>query len=105
MAKFLNASQRSPAPMMLSTPFRVLVSIAFLISSARAQTTAASVSGTVTDPAGALVAQARVAARNIATGVVSNTVTNDSGVYVFGTLQPGTYQISVEHPGFQKYVV
>jgi hypothetical protein len=84
---------------------RVLLALAFLSGSAQAQTTAASVSGTVTDPAGGLVAQAKVMARNIATGVVSNVLTNDSGVYVFGTLQPGTYQISVEHPGFQKYVL
>lgn len=70
-----------------------------------AQTTGASVSGTVTDPTGAVVVGARIDARNTGTGVTSATLANDAGVYVFGTLQPGVYQFTVEHPGFQKYVV
>src|SRR5260370_42451054 len=79
---------------------------AFLLSHlALGQSTDATVAGNVTDPTGAPVASARVSARNINTGVVAQTHANEAGVYVFGALQPGTYQITAEHTGFQKYVV
>src|SRR5262249_22627982 len=65
----------------------------------------ASVSGTVTDPGGAVVPHAHVAAHNTSTGVTSATETNAAGVYVFGALQAGTYQFTAEQSGFQKYVV
>src|SRR5690242_13216253 len=65
----------------------------------------AQVSGTVTDPAGAVVAAAAVTARNVDTGVVSPTITNGIGVYVFASLAPGRYAFSAEHPGFRKQVV
>lgn len=69
--------------------------------SASAQTDA-TVSGTVTDPSGAHVVNASVAADNTATGVSTTTQTNESGIYVFPALPPGTYRISAQHPGFRK---
>src|SRR5579862_2403614 len=65
----------------------------------------ASVSGTVTDPSGAQVAEAAVSATNIATGVVTNGTSNSIGLFVFPTLPPGQYSFSAEHPGFRKAVV
>lgn len=69
------------------------------------QSADATISGIVSDPSGAGVAGATVVARNTRTGVVAETKANGSGVYVFPALQPGAYQISAEHTGFQKYVV
>jgi hypothetical protein len=65
----------------------------------------AQVSGTVTDPAGAVVAGAVVSARNLETGVVSPTVANGIGLYVFPSLPPGRYSFSAEHPGFRRVIV
>ena len=63
-----------------------------------------SISGTVTDPSGAVVPNTAVTAKNVATGVVSHATANNGGVYNFPTLQPGPYQITGEATGFQKAV-
>jgi len=58
--------------------------------------------GTVTDTSGANVAGAKVSATEAATGAIHQSETNDSGNYTFPDMQPGTYSISVESPGFKK---
>src|SRR5438067_343158 len=60
------------------------------------------ITGTVTDPQGAAIANAKVTITNEATGVVSETVTTDTGSYTRPALNPGTYTVSAESPGFQK---
>ena len=60
--------------------------------------------GTVTDSSGATVAQAKVTITETKTGLSRNMETNDSGNYSFPTLDPGTYRVSVEHPGFRTAV-
>src|SRR5688572_3019258 len=66
-----------------------------------AQTTNATVGGTVSDSTGALIPGVEITATNTATGIVSNTVSNESGAYNFPSLQTGTYTISAALPGFQ----
>jgi hypothetical protein len=61
----------------------------------------ASVGGTVSDPSGALIPKVNVTARNVSTGIVSNTVTNETGAYQFPSLQPGSYTLSAASAGFQ----
>ena len=61
----------------------------------------ASVGGTVSDPSGALIPKVNVSARNVNTGIVSNTVTNETGAYQFPSLQPGAYTVSATAAGFQ----
>src|SRR5215471_2221628 len=63
-----------------------------------------SVSGTVTDPNGAMIAGARITATQPDTGRSYSTVTTDAGLYVLPTLPVGKYSITVEHPGFKKHV-
>ncbi|HWC17611.1 MAG TPA: carboxypeptidase regulatory-like domain-containing protein, partial [Terriglobales bacterium] len=75
-----------------------------LASSINAQTTGASVSGTVTDPSGAIIPGATVSATNSATGISQATVTNTSGAYNIPNLQPGTYQVTVNAQGFPQYI-
>lgn len=64
--------------------------------------TAAGLTGSVTDPSGAAIASVRVTFRNEATGVVSQYATTSNGVYN-ASLAVGTYQITVEAPGFEKF--
>ncbi len=66
----------------------------------RAQVPVASIGGIVTDPKDAVVANARVAAINVAQGFSRETVTNTSGVYVLSDLPTGTYNLRIEQSGF-----
>lgn len=68
------------------------------------QTTNATVSGTLTDPGGAVVPRAEVHAENIRTGIVLTTTATEAGVYQFPSVQPGAYRLTAEAPGFRKHV-
>src|SRR5262245_30845255 len=61
----------------------------------------ATVGGTVSDSTGALIPGVTVSATNVGTGIVNSAVSNESGAYNFASLQPGTYKITAELPGFQ----
>ncbi|MCC6366708.1 MAG: TonB-dependent receptor [Bryobacterales bacterium] len=74
----------------------------FLAVNGFAQQNTGSIGGTVTDPNGASVPGAQVAAKNDATGLNIETVTNDAGLYVFPSLQAGQYTITVEKTGFKR---
>jgi hypothetical protein len=58
--------------------------------------------GTLTDPSGAVVPNAKVTATETGTGVARVTQTNASGNYVFPDLPPGTYNVVAEASGFKK---
>jgi Carboxypeptidase regulatory-like domain/TonB dependent receptor len=58
--------------------------------------------GTVTDPQGAVVAGAKVTATNVATNLANDTQTNGDGLYRFPTLPVGVYKIVVEATGFRS---
>ena len=66
---------------------------------ARAQT--ASISGTVTDTTAAVVPQAKITARNLATNASRSTATDGSGSYRITSLVPGVYDVHVERAGFK----
>ena len=87
-----------------SVSWGLLVAIVFSVY-AMAQTTNATLGGTVADPSGALIPGVTVTATNTATGIVNTAITNESGVYQFASLQTGTYKVSAELPGFQTQVV
>ena len=69
-----------------------------------AQFTNGSVSGRVTDPGKAVIADAKVAAVNVGTNVRYEGATNGSGEYYLTNLLPGNYRIEVEKTGFQKLI-
>jgi Cna protein B-type domain./TonB-dependent Receptor Plug Domain. len=71
--------------------------------SAMAQSDSSAVSGTVTDPSGALVSNAKVILRNEGTGVENTVTSNGSGQYTVPNVRPGTYTVTVEAAGFQTY--
>ena len=66
------------------------------------QADTAALSGRVTDPSGAVIPAAEVMLTNTATGVSSQTRTNDAGIYSFPSLPPGTYRLTVRAKGFQQ---
>ena len=70
------------------------------VAMAWAQTETGQITGTVMDPTGAVVPNAKVTLRGTATGFTRDGATNASGSYTFTNLLPGSYQITVSAPGF-----
>ena len=66
-----------------------------------AQQITATVTGTVSDPAGAVIPGATVTITSIDTGLVKNTTTGDNGNYTIPFLAPGSYNIAVSKTGFE----
>jgi hypothetical protein len=67
-----------------------------------AQSTTGTVVGTVKDPQGAAVTGAVVNLTNTGTNAKHSTMTSDSGGYQFVNLEVGSYQLTVDAPGFRK---
>ena len=74
----------------------------FLPAPSRSQTITGSVNGTITDPAGAVIAGATVTATNVATNIATAVRTNGSGVYDIRFLQVGQYTLTIVAPGFAQ---
>ena len=70
----------------------------------RAQSTNGSISGRVTDPSKAVIADTKVAAISAGTNVRNEGATNDSGEYYLTNLPPGSYRVEIEKTGFQKLI-
>lgn len=74
-------------------------------NSANAQVTGqGSISGTVTDPSGAVIVGAHVTVTDSATNVSQNSDTNSTGYFEADNLNPSVYRISVAAPGFADLV-
>src|SRR5215471_10259872 len=69
-----------------------------------AQTSNATLGGTVSDASGALIPGVMVTATNTGTGIVTSVLSNESGSYQFASLQTGTYKVSPELSGFQTQI-
>jgi len=80
-----------------------LVGAALFVVAAFAQTDRGSITGTVTDPVGAVVANANVVAVESATHAQYTTATTGSGNYTLAEMPAGVYSVSVEVPGFKKF--
>src|SRR5215470_11585073 len=59
------------------------------------------VNGTVTDPSGAAITNAKVSATQTATGVARTTQSVGAGIYTFSSLPPGVYEVQIEAAGFK----
>src|SRR6201991_2388059 len=70
----------------------------------QAQTTNASLSGRITDPANALIVDARVAAISAATNIRHECTSNGSGDYHLANLPPASYRLEIEKSGFKKLI-
>lgn len=76
--------------------------VAVMISSATAQTSRGTVTGTVTDSSNAVVHNATVTIIQTDTNVSRKTTTNDAGIFRFDAVDLGTYNVSVQAPGFSS---
>ncbi|HZM99253.1 MAG TPA: TonB-dependent receptor [Pyrinomonadaceae bacterium] len=88
--------------------FRVLLSTLVLCSAtslALSQTVTSRINGTVKDPVGATVPQAKITLFDTGTKEQKTATTNDEGVFVFTDVRPGTYTVTVEGTGFKKLQV
>jgi hypothetical protein len=86
---------------------KILVLFAFVALSAGitfAQAVSASITGTVTDASGAVVANSKVTITEMNTGVAHTVMSNDSGNFNLLNIPPGRYEVSVEMTGFKKDV-
>jgi hypothetical protein len=72
--------------------------------SGNAQTGNAALGGVVTDSSKALIPGVNIVATETATGVVTSTLTNESGSYNFPALVPGTYKVTAELQGFKTAI-
>ena len=81
----------------------ILVIAAVMAPSMMAQSlVSGDLTGTVTDPSGAVVSGATVSIKSDATGATRTATTGANGTYRFSLLQPGTYTVSVTASGFSK---
>jgi hypothetical protein len=82
------------------------VAILFVLLSitAVAQSDRGTITGTVTDPAGAVIPNAQVEARNTGTGAVYQASSSGTGNYTLSQLPAGAYELSATVTGFKKYL-
>ena len=83
---------------------RVLVFVLLAVAGLSAQTFRGTILGTITDPSGAVVAGAKVTAKNTGTGLERSTETSGDGSYSIPELPIGTYNVTVTQQGFQTFV-
>ena len=85
---------------------KVLAVVLCLVASVAAlgQSDRGTITGEVADPAGAVVANAPIEAKNTETGVLYQAATSTTGNYTLVQLPAGNYEVSVSVAGFKKYV-
>ncbi len=73
-------------------------------TSAFAQAGGGGVSGTVSDPSGAVIPGATVKLHSLATGATQTTVSTAAGLYSFISVPPGAYEVTASQKGFETVV-
>src|SRR5438046_6308394 len=69
-----------------------------------AQTSSGQIGGVVQDPSKALIPGVSVTLTNTETGITTTQETNETGVYNFASVPPGTYRVSALLPGFKTSI-
>lgn len=89
----------------LLTALSLALLIAMLVPhKLQAQIDTGGITGTVHDPTGAVIPNAKITLTNKATGVVTTTVSTTTGTYSLTGIVPGTYTVQGEAPGFRTFV-
>src|SRR5262245_52645925 len=87
--------------------YRLFLAICVLflaISLCYAQSERGTITGTISDPTKAVIPGANITATNSETAAKFETISTETGNYTLAQLPAGVYQLSVELPGFKKYV-
>jgi hypothetical protein len=82
----------------------LLCAFAFALTAA-AQSNKGTITGTITDPNGAVVKDAKIVATNVATGEARDATTSDDGTYTIPALDPGVYRVTVDAQGFTQSII
>lgn len=91
--------RHSATTRLIGAVFFILLACTFVL----AQTTAGTITGTVSDPSGAVVPATKITLTNLATNVERTTISNTDGIYVFANVPPGSYRVDAEKGGFKHY--
>jgi hypothetical protein len=83
---------------------KLTVFVCLLVLAVWAQSDRGTITGTIADPAGAVVANAPIELRNIATGALYQAASSSTGNYTLAQVPAGSYELSVTVPGFKRYV-
>ena len=85
----------------------IALAVGFLVSGcplALAQSDRGTITGTISDPAGAVIAAAPIEVRNVATGAVHQAASTATGNYTLAQIPAGTYEMTVSVAGFKRFV-
>jgi hypothetical protein len=82
----------------------ILCCMAIAVDPLSAQIDTGGITGTVTDPLGAIVPGATILLTNDGTGVILSTKSTSTGTYSLNDIRPGSYTLSAEVAGFHKFV-
>ena len=88
--------------MLKRTSITLLVAGTFA-AAAMAQTVSGFIAGTITDPSGGIVANAKIVLTNEADGGQRDTVSNEGGAFAFTSVQPGSYSLQIQQTGFKTF--
>jgi len=89
-------------------PLSRILGLALLLcwaTAAEAQQVTSTLSGTARDTSGAVVPQAALTATNVSTGIATSATSDEAGRYIFPSLPPGTYNLTVQKSGFQTTII
>jgi hypothetical protein len=89
---------------LLGFTFILTVCLSLSVAAAHAQVGAASLSGVIQDPTGAVIPTASVTVKNLDNGNARTIYANKSGAFSFASLPSGNYELRVETVGFEQFV-
>ena len=79
-----------------------VLAVAILVVPAFGQQNVSSLTGTVQDPSGAVVAGASITVVSVESGITANALSNSEGLYTFPSLPIGTYVVTAKASGFEE---
>src|SRR6266481_2566492 len=80
----------------------VIVALIGFAHQGYSQTETGQITGSVLDPTGAVIPNAKVTVKSVSTGLERQTATTTAGTYTVTNLQPGRYTVTAEAPGFSS---